>query len=143
MKSKTIKISIAVILIVIVAVGAYLVSSIILFQRVINEGSVLADEQCLKVNPIIIRQKNHYINSLQGAIDEDGEKYIAETDLYFTESENYIREQTAWLEAEKAHMNRWDFKYFVPSYMQEAAQLQYDMRDAENEYTKLMLQAYG
>jgi hypothetical protein len=122
-----------------VLVAGYFLLSLLQYQRLVNEGSVLADTQCLTVNPIIIERKNHYLKSLEAAKDNDIE---GETAAYFERSKQYVEEQTKWLEAQHSYMNRWDFQFFLPGYMKEAAQYQYDSRKADTESTTLLLDAF-
>lgn len=113
-----------------------------MYQRLINEGSVLADNQCLKVNPIIIDRKNAYLKSLQAIKDNDVTAYDKETENYLSASRQYVTEQTKWLEAQKQYMERWDFKHFNPSYVQNAAKYQYDSRKADTESTTILVDAF-
>lgn len=113
-----------------------------MYQRLVNVGSVLADNQCLKVNPVIIERKNAYLKSMQALKDNDTEAYEKETENYLSASKKYVAEQTNWLEEQKRYINRWDFQYFIPSYMKEAAQYQYDSRKADAESTTYLVEAF-
>lgn len=126
---------------VILAIG-YFIFSIFEYQRIVNEGTVLADNQCLKVNPIIIDRKNSYIKSLQALKDNNYKEYEKQTEIYFKTSKEYVSEQTKWLDTEKKYIDRWDFQYFNPSYVKAAAQYQYDSRKADMESTKLLIDSY-
>ncbi len=68
------------------------------YQQLINEGSVIADEQCLKVNPLIIARKNSYINSMK-ILQASGsaQDYWTETDKYLDISKKYILAEDSWL----------------------------------------------
>lgn len=125
-----------------VLVAGYFLLSLMAYQRLVNEGSVLADNQCLTVNPIIILRKNHYLHSLEAAKDNDIETYEGETVAYLERSKQYVEEQTKWLEVQKAYMDRWDFQFFLPGYMKQAAQYQYDSRKADTESTALLIDAF-
>ena len=128
--------------VVVFLVAGYLVLSIVMYQKLINEGSVLADNQCLRVNPIIIERKNHYLKSLEAIKNNDIKGYEGETVAYLERSKQYVTEQTKWLEAQKNYMDRWDFKHFNPSYVQDAAKYQYDSRKADTESTTLLIDAF-
>lgn len=117
-------------------------SSILMYQRLINEGSALADNQCLKVNPIIIERKEAYINSLTALKANDSVTYEQDTDHYLDLSRKYVTEQTKWLGAEKAYIDRWDFQLFVPSDMKEMAITQFVSRAADTESTKALIEAF-
>ncbi len=120
----------------------YFGGSILAYQLLINEGSVLADNQCLKVNPIIIDRKNAYIKSMQALKDNDLKTYEKETDKYLAASNKYVQEQESWLKAQKKFIDRWDFQYFNPSYVKEAAMTQFVSRVADVESTKLLVEAF-
>jgi len=113
-----------------------------MYQRLVNEGSVIADAQCLTVNPIIIGRKNHYLNSLEAAQNNDMARYEGETTAYLERSRQYVEEQTEWLETQHSYMNKWDFQFFLPGYMKQAAQYQYDSRKADAESTTLLIEAF-
>lgn len=129
-------------IIAIILVIGYFITSIAMYQKLINEGSVLADNQCLKVNPIIIERKNAYLKSMQALRDNDVKTYEKETDKYLAASNNYIKEQEAWLKAQKKFIDRWDFQYFNPIYVKDAAMAQFVSRMADVESTKLLVEAF-
>lgn len=116
--------------------------SLMMYQKLVNEGSVIADVQCLTINPIIIERKSHYLNSLEAAQNNNMARYEGETTAYLERSKQYVEEQTKWLETQHSYMNRWDFQFFLPGYMKEAAQYQYDSRKADAESTTLLVEAF-
>lgn len=120
----------------------YFLLSLMMYQKLVNEGSIFADSQCLRVNPIIIERKNHYINSLEAAKNNDIAGYEGETTAYLERSKQYVEEQTKWMEAQHLYMNRWDFQFFLPGYMKQAAQYQYDSRKADVESTQFLIDAF-
>jgi hypothetical protein len=122
--------------------GLYQLTSILMYQHLINEGSALVDNQCLKVNPIIIERKNAYTKSMQALKDNDTKTYEKETDAYLTASSKYIKEQEIWLKAQRQYVDRWDFQYFNPSYVKEAAMTQFVSRVADVRSTKLIVEAF-
>lgn len=113
-----------------------------MYQRIVNEGSVIADIQCLTVNPLIIQRKNIYLQSMQAVKNKDQEKYYKLTDDYFTISSRFVIAQKNWLVDEKDYMNKWEFKYFTPKYVQDAAKYQYVSRQADAESTGLLVESY-
>lgn len=129
-------------LIPVIAVAGYFFISLMMYQRLVNEGSVLADNQCLKVNPIIIERKNAYLKSMQALKDNDTKTYEKETDNYLGASNKYVKEQEAWLKAQKKYIDGWDFQYFNPSYVKDAAMTQFVSRAADVESTKLLVEAF-
>lgn len=135
------KIALIICIPVILAIS-YFILSTIKYQRLVNEGSVLADNQCLKVNPVIIDRKNSYIKSIQALKDNDYKEYEKQTDIYFKASKQYVSLQSDWLDTQKKYINRWDFQYFNPSYVKTAAKYQYDSRMADMESTKFLIDSY-
>jgi len=110
--------------------------SILAYQRLVNEGSMIADKQCLKVNPLIIQRKNSYVKSMEIILAKGSEiDYMNELNKYMDISNKYVEEQKKWLQEEKAFMNRIDYKLFLPSQVQTANQLQFDSREAEMKST--------
>lgn len=135
------KIKLIICISVVAAVG-YLIFTIIQYQRLVNEGSILADNQCLKVNPVIIDRKNSYIKSLQALKNNNYKEYEKQTVNYFQASKQYISEQSKWLDTQKNFIDRWDFQYFNPSYIKIAAKYQFESRKADMESTKFIIDSY-
>lgn len=123
-------------------VTGYFVFTIVMYQKLINEGSAIADNQCLIVNPIISERKKHYIKSIEALKNNDAAGYEGETTAYFERSKQYVQEQNKWLETQHSYMNRWDFQFFLPGYIKTAAQYQYDSRKADSESTTLLIDAF-
>lgn len=113
-----------------------------MYQKLINEGSKIADSQCLIVNPIISERKNHYIKSMEALKKNDFAGYEGETTAYFERSKQYVEEQNKWLASQNMYMKRWDFQFFLPGYIKRAAQYQYDSRKADAESTELLVDAF-
>ena len=106
------------------------------YQQLVNEGSIIADKQCLNVNPLIIQRKNSYTETIRIAKLNGSEKdYWKEQERYLTISKKYIQAQQAWLREQKAFMNRADYKFFIPKVIQEAGLLQYQSREADMKST--------
>lgn len=123
-------------------IAGYFLLSLMMYQRLVNEGSIIADSQCFTVNPIIIERKNHYLKSVEAAKNNDMAGYEGETTAYLERSKQYVEEQTKWLETQHSYMNRWDFQFFIPGYMKQAAQYQYDSRKADVESTTYLVEAF-
>lgn len=113
------------------------------YQQLINEGSVIADEQCLKVNPLIIARKNSYVNSMK-ILQASGsaEEYWTETDKYLAISKKYIEAENTWLANQKNYMESSDTKTYVPAYIREAGQLQYESRVADVKATSAVVEFF-
>lgn len=129
-------------LIPVIVVAGYFLLSLIMYQRLVNEGSILADNQCLVVNPIIIERKNHYLKSLEAVKNNDVAGQEGETAAYLERSKQFIDAQTKWLETQRVYMDRWGFQFFLTGYMKEAAQLQYDSRKADVASTTYLIEAF-
>lgn len=130
-------------LLVICLILGYFVFSTWKYQQLINEGSIIADEQCLKVNPLIIARKNSYVNSMK-ILEASGsaEEYWTETDKYLAISKKYIAAEDAWLSTQKAYMDSQDTNTYVPAYIRNAGQLQYDSRVADVKATSGIVELF-
>lgn len=113
------------------------------YQQLINEGSVIADEQCLKVNPLIIARKNSYINSMK-ILQASGtaEEYWTETDKYLAISKKFIEAENVWLTTQKDYMDSKDTITYVPAYIRSAGQLQFDSRVADVKATSGIVELF-
>ncbi len=113
------------------------------YQNLISTGSVVADQHCLKVNPLVIARKNNYIDSIK-VLQASGsaEEYWAENNKYLDNSKKYIVAEKAWLAAQKTYMDSQDFKTYIPSYIQEAARYQYESREAEMRSTSGVVELF-
>jgi len=118
--------------------------STLIYQKLVNEESIIADKQCMKVNPLIIERKNSYIRAMKILLDKGNEEdYMSELNKYMDISNKYIKEQTKWLEEQKIYMNKWSFKFFLPGEVKMATQLQYTSREADTTSTKAIVDIYN
>lgn len=138
-KNKIIKILVGIIILTIILFMGYVFK----YQQLVDEGSVLADEQCLTVDPLIKERKELYNNSLQ-ILDASGsaDEYMAETSKYLVVSKKYTKAQKDWLSKQKAFINRWDYKLFVPSYIQDLSRLQFISREADVKAQEALEEAF-
>ena len=103
-----------------------------LYQNVINQGSALADKQCLNVNPLIIARKESYIKSIQDIQEtENIDGYLEESKNYIRISKEFIKTQNKWIEEQEALMSRWDYKLLMPAEIKELGKLQIRSRRAD------------
>ncbi len=123
-------------------VVSYPIFSLFAYQYLVNEGSVLADNQCFKVNPLVIERKNSYLREIAALKANDEDAYLQEMDNYYNISRKFVTAQTEWLNNQKAYIDRWDFQYFIPEYMKNAAMTQFVSRAADVESTKLLIDAF-
>lgn len=119
------------ILIVLVVVG--LPSLLIIsYQRLVDEGSVIADNECLIVNPLLIERKNSYLKSMKVYQTSGiGEEYLKEIENYRLVAQKYVNAQKEWLKIQGNYINRWDFKLVVPPAVKNAILAQYTAREAD------------
>lgn len=114
-----------------------------LLQRLVNEGSLIADKQCMNVNPLIIRRKNSYLNSMKiisnkGSADD----YMKEFKNYLDVSNKFIAAERKWLNEEKTYMSRWDYKLILPAEIQKLGHLQYISREADMKSSQAWLDMF-
>jgi len=101
-------------------------------QQLVNKGTVIADKQCLLINPLIIERKNSFIKSMQiMKADGSAEEYWNESKHYIEVTNKYVKAQQQWLDEDRELMDRWEYKFFVPPKIKELSQLQYVSREAD------------
>lgn len=119
-------------LVLIIATILFFGISIFFYQQLVNEGSIIADKQCLNVNPLIIQRKNSYSETIRIAkANGTEEEYWKEQNNYLSISKKYIQAQQLWLNEQKTFINRADYKLFIPQVIQKAGLLQYESREAD------------
>lgn len=113
------------------------------YQQLVDEGSYLADEHCIKVSPLVKERKNIYIKQLElmeaSASTEEVHKALAD---YKQTSEKYLKAEQDWLKKQKQLLNRWDFKFLSPNQIQQSANTQYRMYEADAFTAQYMLSAF-
>lgn len=103
-----------------------------LFQQLINEGSDLADEHCIKINPLIIDRKNKYLDQYSIMVTGADSKLFAKAlNNYRISTRNYIDEEKIWLEKNKKFLNSRTFNFIMPAIIKEAANYQHQMYEAQ------------
>lgn len=109
--------------------GAYIYT----YQRLITEGSLLADEHCIKINPLIIARKNSYLEEMRliqaSASADELQKSLQD---YLASSNSYLKEESIWLNKQRKYLDGKIYKLLIPSYIQSAAEDQYQMYEAEH-----------
>lgn len=139
------RLRVAVIMVILLHLSGILLfaGSTIAYQRLVNEGSALADNQCLMVNPEIIKRRNSYIKLVQ-IMKTNGskEEYQAEVQNYKDISSAYVHTQSIWLKQQKKYLNRWDYQLFAPPEVIVAGMAQYESRMAEMKAIIAMLTLY-
>jgi hypothetical protein len=121
---------------------SYHLFSLFTYQHLVNLGSIIADKQCLNVNPLIIQRKNTYTTAVQALMDGNSDQYLAENDKYMRISKKFVIAQEKWLNEQEAFMKRWDFQLFLPELIKKAAKYQYQSRLADVKSSKLIIKLY-
>jgi len=117
--------------------------STIAYQRLVNEGSALADSQCLLVNPAIIDRKNSYIRILNITKNNGTQEEFWEEQMKYKElSKLFVRLQEIWLKQQKKYIERWDYLLFVPAQIKAAGSAQYKSRAANTAITSALAEMY-
>lgn len=130
-------------IIVIVVIGIFFTIYILRYQKLIAEGSVLADDHCLIVNPLIIERKNKYLDSMK-VLQASGsaEDYWKETEQYISISKDYLSAEDKWLGKQKQYIDRWDFNLLIPHQTKEAAKYQFKGRVADRNSTDALIKLF-
>ncbi|MBI2314434.1 hypothetical protein HYU93_00015 [Candidatus Daviesbacteria bacterium] len=113
------------------------------YQQVVNEGSYLADEHCIKVNPLIIDRKNKYtdqFNLLMASASE--EQYMSSLDQYRQSAAEYIKEEKIWLAKQRRYLDSKAFNLLITSYIKEASEYQYQMYEGQYLSSLYLSQAF-
>ncbi len=132
-----------IILLIIVSLGVF-AAYIFKFQQIINEGSELADEHCIKVNPLIIDRKNKYLEQYNMMMTDSGtkEEFQKVFDDYFVISDKYQQEEGKWLPKQRAFLDGWLFNNIMPQFTKDAGKYQYEMYEAEYKSALYLSQLY-
>lgn len=124
-------------ILVVLSFGAYIIK----YQLLVNEGSRLADQHCLVVNPLIIQRKQAYIDLIE-ITQINPNLYMEFNNKYLDYSKKYLTAEKQWLKTQDAFMNRWDVKWLVDKNIQAAGALQYKMYLADYQGTDALVKAF-
>lgn len=125
---KRVRVMLPLIIMIIILFSIY----VSLFQQLINEGSDLADEHCIKINPLIIDRKNKYLDQYSIMVTGADSKLFAKAlDNYRVSTRKYIDEEKIWLEKNKKFLNSRTFNFIIPAIIKEAANYQYQTYEAQ------------
>lgn len=97
------------------------------FQYLVNKGSEIVDEHCIKVNPYIIARKNAFNYQYQIMMSGKLDGFKAAWDKYFIASSKYINAEKQWLPKDRNFLDGQLFNFMMPEYLKDAANFQYDM----------------
>lgn len=73
------------------------IAYILVYQHIINDRVTLEDEHCIVVNPLIIKRKQTYLDSMKALVNNTGD-YLKLNDKYIEVSKRYMAEENKWLE---------------------------------------------
>lgn len=131
-----------ILLVTILGIGLF-VSYLWNYQQIVNEGSYLADEHCIKVNPLIIARKNSYAKEFNLIIHptngDDLQNSLAE---YMKTAKSYQEAEKNWLSKQRTYLDSWNFNTFMPGYIKESAGFQYQMYEADYNSSNALTQAF-
>ncbi|MFA5987939.1 MAG: hypothetical protein WC797_04820 [Candidatus Paceibacterota bacterium] len=94
------------------------------------EGNKIFEQRCLVVNPPLISYKNYFLNFADAVKHPDKvstELAVGYFLTYLDDLRAYAPKEVAWLETQRAFLDRWDFKLIEPWYIKEAGEYQYRM----------------
>lgn len=92
-----------ILIVAILLFGAYL----FLYQNIINERVKLEDEHCIVVNPLIIKRKELYLDSMRALVSKTGglKAYQDINNQYIEASKKYITKEDKWLKEDLSMIN--------------------------------------
>lgn len=107
-----------------------------------DEGNKLYEYRCTNVNPLLIGYKNAFLKFADYGKNPD--KYtedegVASIKDYWDGMRAYVPEEDKWLAMQYGYVNRWDFKLFMPSYIQQAADYQIKMQEGYRDDAKYLV----
>lgn len=129
-------------LVIFLALSGLIVSFLVIFryQQLVNEGTSLTDERCIKVNPTLIERKKAYIETIKTMTDSASqEDFIRSEEKYINAMQMNADADSRWLDKDERFINRWDFRLITPEPIQKVSQLQLKSFKADLELTKIMI----
>lgn len=109
------------------------------------EGNRLYEYRCTNVNPHLIGYKNAFLKFADYGKNPD--KYtedegVASIKDYWDGMRAYVPEEDKWLAMQYEYVNRWDFKLFMPQYLQQAADYQIKMQEGYRDDAKYLVEGF-
>jgi hypothetical protein len=109
------------------------------YQIVINDGTELADERCLKIDPLINKKKQKSFEYSQvSRVKNDDKKFAKTTEELKKLFISVVDISEPWMKKQKTFLNRWDFNFFVHPALKETFYAQYEKYAADLESNKIM-----
>lgn len=113
------------------------------YQQLVNESSYLADQHCIKVNPLIIDRKKKYLEEWNLMLASASASQVQDAfNKYLQASEAYLKEEKAWLPLQKKYLESKAFNLLIPSYIKEASNYQFQMYEAEYNSSLFITQGF-
>jgi hypothetical protein len=119
------------------------------YQQLVNEGTRLADQHCIAINPLIIQRKRAYIDGMKTLMASGSaqpspqssrsaalEAYLSYQDQYLSIAKEYVVLEKEWLRQQDMYLKRSDVMIMVDPNIREAMDWQYKMYRAEYESTE-------
>lgn len=80
------------------------IAYLFIYQDIINERVKLEDDHCMMVNPLIIKRKQTYLDSMKALVNNTGD-YLKLNDKYIEVSKRYIAEEDKWLKKDSVMLH--------------------------------------
>lgn len=110
-----------------------------MYQQVVNDGTLLAEEHCLTVNPAIAYKQQkalEYMNAYQSSSSAD----IQQSSTDFSNAAQQVVDlYVPFLGKQKAFLNRWDFQFFTSKELKDVYSAQYHKYLTDMESNKLIV----
>ncbi len=102
------------------------------YQQIVTEGSLIVDDHCIKVNPLIIDRKNKYTDQYNLMMNSASvEDFTVAFNNYRKSAVAYIGEEKLWLARQRKFLDSKEFNLLMPAYMKEALSYQYQMYEGQ------------
>src|SRR5260221_1184399 len=112
---------VVIVMVIIITVPIVLFASYVsAFQYLVNKGTELVDEHCIKVNPHIIDRKNAFNYQYKIMMSSDKSQFKSAFNHYFDVSKEYINAEKLWLPKDKALLDSPLFNLILPTYLKDA-----------------------
>lgn len=113
------------------------------YQQLVNEGSALAEERCLVINPIIAKKQfaaMQYAEVFSSTASAEVKTSVTENMLkYF---KNNITTSDSWMKKQKHFLGRWDFKFFTDDKLADVSYAQYGKYLADLDSNRAMIEYF-
>jgi len=112
-------------------------------QQLVNKGVDISNQQC-KVFASLKKQNNLFRESIQiEPISSNKDKYLKKLDEYYKTAKISVAEQEKWLSTQKEFMNRLDYKFLLPTSIQELGVLRYEYWKKDNDAESALIESYN